>query len=68
MTTYVARRLIERQRSLDGDPDLLTRAPAKEAARYRQRRRWRTFGALALGFIAGVVTLIVVALVLASRG
>ncbi len=68
VTTYVARRLIERQRSLDGDPDLLTRAPAKEAARYRQRRRWRTFGALALGFIAGVVTLIVVALVLASRG
>jgi hypothetical protein len=67
VTTYVARRLIERQRALEEDPALLARAPAAEAGRYRRRRRWRIFGTLALGFIAGVVTLIVLALVLASR-
>jgi hypothetical protein len=67
VTTYVARRLIERQRALEEDPALLARAPAAEAGRYRRRRRWRIFATLALGFIAGVVTLIVLALVLASR-
>jgi hypothetical protein len=67
VTTYVARRLIERQRALEADPALLARAPAAEAGRYRRRRRWRIFATLALGFIAGVVTLIVLALVLASR-
>jgi len=67
VTTYVARRMVERQRALDGDPDLLSRAPPSEAARHRSRRRWRTFGALVLGFIAGVATLIVLALALASR-
>jgi hypothetical protein len=68
VTTYVARRLVERQHALEEDPGLAARVPAKEAARYRQRRRWRTFGTLALGFLAGVVTLIVLALALASRG
>jgi type VI protein secretion system component VasF len=68
VTTYVARRLIERQRALEADPALLARAPAAEAGRYRRRRRLRIFGTLALGFIAGVVTLIVLALLLASRG
>src|SRR5580704_7138932 len=67
VTTYVARRLIERQRALEEDPALLARTPAAEAGRYRRRRRWRIFATLALGFIAGVVTLIVLALVLASR-
>src|ERR1700730_17321536 len=40
VTAYVARRLIERQRALDGDPDLLAQLAPKEAARYRRRRRW----------------------------
>jgi hypothetical protein len=66
-TTYVARRLVERQRALEADPGLVTRVPPAEAARYRHRRRWRTFGALALGFLAGAVTLFVVALLLATR-
>jgi hypothetical protein len=67
VTTYVARRLVERQRALDDDPGLVSRVSANEAERYRHRRRWQTFGALALGFLAGVVTLFVVALLLATR-
>jgi hypothetical protein len=68
VTTYVARRLVERQRALAEDPDLAARVAPKEAGRFRRQRRWRTFGALALGFLAGVVTLIVLTLALASRG
>jgi hypothetical protein len=39
VTTYVARRLVERQRALDEDPGLIARAPAQETKRYRSRRR-----------------------------
>ena len=67
VTTYVARRLIERQRALADDPELAARVAPRDAARYRRRRGWRTFGALLLGFLLGVVTLIVLALVMASR-
>jgi hypothetical protein len=67
VTTYVARRLVERQRALDEDPDLVSRVAPKEAARYLHRRRWRTLGAIALGFLTGVLTLFVVALLLATR-
>jgi hypothetical protein len=67
VTTYVARRLVERQRALEADPDLIARVPPAEAERFRHRRRWRTFGALVLGFLAGMVTLFVVALLLATR-
>ncbi len=66
-TTYVARRLVERQRALAEDPDLAVRAPAKEAAHYRRRRRRRTFGAVALGFVIGALTLFVAVLLLAGR-
>ncbi len=68
VTAYVARRLVERQRALAEDPGLAARAAPAEAAHYRRRRRRRTFGALVLGFVAGAVTLIVLALALASRG
>ena len=47
VTTYVARRLVERQRALDEDPDFIPRVARKEADAYRRRRRWRAFGALA---------------------
>jgi len=67
VTTYIARRLIERQRALEENPDLVSRIATGEARRYRRRRRWRTFGAIVLGFIAGAVTLFVVALLVASR-
>jgi len=64
VTTYVARRLVERQRALEADPDLLARVSKKMARHYRSRRRWRTLGILAIGFLAGVVTLFVLAAVL----
>jgi hypothetical protein len=67
VTSYVARRLVERQRALDEDPEFITRVGGREAARERRRRRWRACGALLFGFLMGVVTLIVVALLLASR-
>src|SRR5208283_963218 len=41
VTTYVARRLVERQRALDEDPELISRVAPKEAARQRRRLRWR---------------------------
>jgi hypothetical protein len=65
VTTYVARRLIERQRALDDNPDLAARVGG--AGVMRPRHRWGTFGALALGFFIGVLTLIAAALLLASR-
>jgi hypothetical protein len=67
VTTYVARRLVERQRALAEDPDLLARAPAKEAQRYRRQRRWRTFGVLLLGVLIGAVALFAVAVLIATN-
>jgi hypothetical protein len=67
VTSYVARRLVERQRALDEDPEFVTRVTRGEAGRHYRRRRWRTFGALVLGFLIGIVTLIAVALIVATR-
>ena len=64
VTTYVARRLVERQRALEADPDLLARISDKMARHYRWRRRWRTLAILAVGFLAGVATLFIVAALL----
>jgi hypothetical protein len=64
VTTYVARRLVERQRALEADPDLLARFSNKMARHYRWRRRWRILGILTIGFLAGVATLFVLAAVL----
>jgi hypothetical protein len=64
VTTYVARRLVERQRALEADPDLLARISNKMARHYRWRRRWRILAILAVGFIAGVGTLFVAAALL----
>jgi hypothetical protein len=67
VTTYVARRLVERQRALDEDPDFINRVAPKAAAREYRRRRWRSFGWLVLGFLLGSAALIVAALIFAAR-
>jgi hypothetical protein len=67
VTDYVARRLVERDRALDTDPDFATRVGGTEAGRARQRQRWRAFGALAIGFVLGVLTLTLLALLVAIR-
>ncbi len=67
VTGYVARRLIERQRALDEDPEFITRIGRPEAARARRRWRRRGWGTLALGFVLGVIALLLAGLLLGSR-
>jgi hypothetical protein len=67
VTAYVARRRVERARALDDDPDFIGRVGRQEAARERRRRRRRGLGALVLGFVLGLITLVLAALILASR-
>jgi len=67
VTTYVARRLIERQRALEDNPGLVSRIAGGDVLRYRRRRRWRTLGAIVFGFLAGAATLFAVALLMANR-
>jgi len=67
ITAYVARRLVERQRALDEDPEYITRVTRGEAGRTLRRRRWRSFGVLLLGFLLGLASLIVVALIFAAK-
>ena len=44
VTDYVARRLVERERALDEDPEFITRIARPEAARTLRRRRRRGWG------------------------
>jgi hypothetical protein len=67
VTDYVARRIVERERALEDDPDFIGRVGRRELARERRRRRRRGLGALVLGFLLGLITLILAALILASR-
>jgi len=67
ITAYVARRLVERQRALDEDPEYITRVTRGEAGRALRRRRWRSFGVLLVGFLLGLASLIVVALIFAAK-
>jgi hypothetical protein len=66
ITTYVARRLVERQRALDEDPGFINRISQKVAAREYRRRRWRAIGWLVLGFVLGLVALVGAALIFAA--
>ena len=67
VTGYVARRLIERERALDEDPEFITRIAKPEAARTVRRRRRGRLGALVLGFVLGVIALLLATLLLASH-
>ena len=67
VTAYVARRMVERQRALDEDPEYITRVTRGEAGRTLRRRRWRSFGVLLLGFLLGLASLIVAALIFAAK-
>jgi hypothetical protein len=66
VTGYVARRLVERQRALDEDPELIGRVERSEAARERRRRRRRSLAALVFGFFLGLVTLALIVVLLAA--
>jgi hypothetical protein len=60
VTRYVARRLIERERMIEGDSALVAYDEISDAAR-RRRRRWRLFLAFAVGVAAGAAGLFVIA-------
>jgi hypothetical protein len=64
---YVARRLIERERALDEDPEFITRIARPEAARTLRRRRRRAWGAFVLGFVLGALGLLCAALLAAGH-
>src|ERR1700728_844316 len=67
VTAYTARRIVERERALDEDPDFIRRVGQQEAARERRRQRWRAGGALVFGFLMGVLALLAAGVLLASR-
>jgi hypothetical protein len=67
VTTYVARRLVERQRALDEDPDFIQRVAKSAAERERHRRRWRAIGAFAFGFFLGLLGLFAAGVLIATR-
>jgi hypothetical protein len=67
VTSYVARRLVERERALEEDPEFIMRIGEQEARRERRRRRWQAAGALLFGFVLGLFALLLAGLLLASR-
>ena len=67
VTDYVARRLVERERALDEDPDFITRVARPEAVRTVRRRRRRGWGAFVLGFLLGAIALLIAALLAAGH-
>jgi hypothetical protein len=67
VTTYVARRVVERQRALDEDPEFIQRVARSAAERERRRRRWRAIGAFLFGFFLGLLALLAAGVLLAIR-
>jgi len=67
VTTYVAQRIVERQRALDEDPEFIRRVVSTVADRERRRRRWRAVGAFAFGFLLGLLVLFGAAVLIASQ-
>jgi hypothetical protein len=66
VTTYVARRIVERQRALDEDPEFIQRVARTVAERERHRRRWRAVGAFVFGFFLGLVALVIAVILIAN--
>jgi hypothetical protein len=60
VTRYVARRLVERERVLEGDSALIVHDELLAAAR-RRRRRWRILWAFVLGLLVGSASLLAIA-------
>jgi hypothetical protein len=60
VTRYVARRLVERERVLEGDSALIVHDELLAAAR-RRRRRWRIVWAFVFGLLVGSASLFAVA-------
>src|SRR5579872_7616780 len=67
VTTYVARRIVERQRALDEDPEFIQRVTRSVAERERRRRRWRAIAAFLFGFALGVAALFAAGVLIAMR-
>ncbi len=67
VTTYVARRIVERQRALDEDPGFIQRVALSVAERERRRRRWRAIAAFLFGFALGVAALFAAGVLIAMR-
>lgn len=67
ITTYVARRLVERQRALDEDPRFIQRVAKSAAQRERRRRRRRAIGAFLFGLLVGLAGLLAAAVLIATR-
>jgi hypothetical protein len=66
VTKYVARRLVERERLLEGDSALIAQDALMGAAR-RRRRRWRVVLAFLFGLLAGAASLFAVAWLVARH-
>ena len=66
VTRYVARRLVERERVLEGDSALIAHDELMAAAR-RRRRRWRVALAFMFGLIVGAAGLFAIAWVVGRR-
>jgi len=66
VTIYVARRIVERQRALDEDPDFIQRVARTVAERERRRRRWRAVGAFVFGVFLGLLALYLVLFLIAN--
>jgi hypothetical protein len=67
VTSYVARRIVERQRALDEDPEFIQRVTRSVADRERRRRSWRAAAAFAVGFVLGLLCLLAAGVLLLNR-
>lgn len=67
VTTYVARRIVERQRALDEDPEFIQRVTRSVAERERRRRRWRAVAAFLFGFLLGLLGLFIAGVLIATH-